>query len=152
MPWSLEKRVMHRPSELGRFPNLLEAKLCQVWGKKVSILGYCYCMYRGKKVHFSKISPDCPRKKTFSLCGHDWEHMWTTPHLAQPLPSLVCLSLPCSCSLLLIRKKPSRIWCFLPSPSRGACSGLITSSRSGFLKEQSVMGLGVQWLREAWQI
>ena len=28
-----------------------------------------------KKVHFSKISPDCPRKKTFSLCGHDWEHM-----------------------------------------------------------------------------
>lgn len=47
-------------------------------GGKVSNLGYCYCTYKGgikKKIHFSKISPDCPRKKTFSLCGHDWEHM-----------------------------------------------------------------------------
>lgn len=68
--------------------------------KKVRDLGYCYyCTYRGKKVHFSKISPDCPRKKTFSLCGHDWEHMWTTPHLAQPLSIVLSLSL--SPSLLL---------------------------------------------------
>ena len=38
---------MHRPSEPGRFPDLLEAKLCQDRGGKVSNLGYCYCTYKG---------------------------------------------------------------------------------------------------------
>lgn len=66
---------MHRPSELGSLPNLLEAKLCQDWGEKFQILDIVIVHTGGKKVHFSKFLPDCPRKKTFSLCGHDWEHM-----------------------------------------------------------------------------
>lgn len=66
---------MHRPSELGSLPNLLEAKLCQDWEEKFQIWDIVIVHTGGKKVHFPKILPDCPRKKTFSLCGHDWEHM-----------------------------------------------------------------------------
>lgn len=78
---------MNRPAEYGSFPTYSKPKCVKIEKKKASNLGYCYyCTYKGEKVHLSKILPDCSRKKTFSLCGHDWEHMWTTPHLAQPLP------------------------------------------------------------------
>lgn len=142
--WDLGEKGHKQVIRVWIFSNLFQAKVCQDWGEKASNLGYCYyCTYKGEKVHLSKILPDCSRKKTFSLCGHDWEHMWTTPHLAQPLPvpSLsLSLSLSFSPTLFLIRTKPSRIWRFLPSVGRGTCSGLITSSSVGFPKEQSVIG------------
>lgn len=102
---------------------------------------------KGKKFIFPRFCLIAPERKHFhcvvmigNTCG---------PHPTQlsPFPSLVSLSL--SLSLFLISKKPSRIWCFFPSHGRGACGGLITSSSPGFPKEQSVMGLRVQWLREA---
>lgn len=151
-PWGKGSQTGHQSMDL--FQSIQSQSVSRL--KKPSNFGYCYyCTYKGEKVHLSKILPDCSRKKTFSLCGHDWEHMWTTPHLAQPLPvpgPSLSLSLLLSHSLFLIRKKPSRIWRFLPSLGRGTCSGLITSSSVGFPTEQSVIGLGVQWLREAWQI
>lgn len=68
---------MHRPSELGSCPNLLEDKLPRLKEKKrFQIWDIVIIVHTGGGgVHFSKILPDCPRKKTFSLCGHDWEHM-----------------------------------------------------------------------------
>lgn len=76
MSETLEKRVMNRLSEYGYFPIYSKPKCVKTKKKKASTLGYCYyCTYKGEKVHLSKILPDCFRKKTFSLCGHDWEHM-----------------------------------------------------------------------------
>jgi hypothetical protein len=150
MSWTVEKRVMHRPSDLGSYPNLLEAKLCQDW-KKVSNLGYCYyCAYGVWEGSSFQDFAWLPQKENIFIVW-SWlgTHVNHTPLSSTPSrPSSVSLSF----SLFLIRKKPSRIWCFLPSLGRGACSGLITSSSAGFPMEQSVMGLGVQWLREAWQI
>lgn len=72
------------------------------------------------------------------------------PHPVQlsPFLSLVCLpSLPLS---VTNQKEPKQNLVFPSQSWQGSlCNGLITSSSSGFPKEQSVMGLGVQWLREA---
>lgn len=49
---------------------------CAKIGKKSFKFGTLLLLYiQGENVSFSKILPDCPRKKTFALCGHDWEHM-----------------------------------------------------------------------------
>lgn len=144
---------MHRPSELGSFPNLLEAKLCQDQKekKKFEIWDIVIIVHTGgKKFIFPRFRLIAPERKHFHCAVMIGNTCGPHPTQLSPFPqSLVCLSLPRSCSLVLIRKKPSRIWHFLLSLGRGACSGLITSSSSGFPKEQSVMGLGVQWLREA---
>lgn len=67
-----------------------------------------------KKFIFPRFCLIAPERKHFHcvvMIGNTCE-----PHPTQlsPFASLVSMSLPCPCSLLLIRKKPSRIWCFLP--------------------------------------
>lgn len=69
-PWRKGSQTGHQSMDL--FQSI-QSRSVSGLKKKVSNLGYCYyCTYKGEKVHLSKILPDCSRKKTFSLCGHDW--------------------------------------------------------------------------------
>lgn len=63
MPWTAE-RVMNRLSALFQ-----DGQKSQTW----DIIIIIHTEEGG--LQLSKILPDCPRKKTFVLCGHYWEHM-----------------------------------------------------------------------------
>lgn len=77
MLWSLEKGSCTGHQSLEVFQISWKPNCAKIEGKKgFQIWDIVIVVHTGgKKVHFSKILPDCPRKKTFSLCGHDWEHM-----------------------------------------------------------------------------
>lgn len=160
MEWmseTLEKRVMNRPAKYGSFPIYSKPKCVKIEKKKSLKFGILLLLYiqGGKSSSFQDFAWLLQKENIFIVWSWLGTHVNHTPLSSTPSrPQSISLFLSLlSHSLFLIRKKPSRIWCFLPSLGRGACSGLITSSSSvGFPKEQSAMGLGVQWLRKAWQI
>lgn len=56
---------MHRPSELGSLPNLLEAKLCQDWGEKFQIWDIVIVHTEEKKFIFPRFCLIAPERKHF---------------------------------------------------------------------------------------
>lgn len=148
-PWRRGSCTGHQSLEVFQIfwkPN--SAKI----GEKSFKFGRLLLYIRGgnkKKFIFPRFRLIAPERKHFHCVAMIGNTCEPHPTLLSPFASLVSMSLPRSCPLLLIRKKPNRIWRFLPSLGRGVCSGLVTSSHFGFPKEQLVLGLGVQWLREA---